>query len=82
MGLAVAELFLRARRTTIVSSGGRADHYSGLGGHGDCIAPVSIIVLVMFVEPERSQSSPRGEKKGTPKIGDDGNSMTSTIFHC
>ena len=24
-----AELFLRARRTTIVSSGGRGDHYSG-----------------------------------------------------
>ena len=30
-----AELFLRARRTTIVSSGGRGGHYSGLS---DCIA--------------------------------------------
>ena len=29
-GLAVAELLLRARRTTIVSSGGRGDHYSGV----------------------------------------------------
>ena len=29
MGLAVAELFLRARRITIVSSGGRGDHYGG-----------------------------------------------------
>ena len=33
----LAELFLRARRTTIVSLGGRGDHFSGLGGHGDCI---------------------------------------------
>ena len=44
------------------------DHYSGLGGHGDCIAPVSIIVLVMFVEPDRSQSSPCGEKREPQKL--------------
>ena len=28
------------------------------------LPPVSIIVLVMFVEPERSQSSPCGEEDG------------------
>ena len=33
------------------------------------LPPVSIIVLVIFVEPERSQSSPCGEEEGLLGLG-------------